>query len=361
MKAPGDRNTQAPRPVRAIYSAPLLGLFLLALFAALKVAKSLFLPIFLAFFLLILLAPIVRFLERLRIPRALGAGIVLALLLGGLGWGAYRTIEPARKWLEKAPEDLAQVERRLRSMREPVEQVAEAAEQVEKITKVGEEASTARQVELREPTLLETALSGTQETVAGLLITLVLAYFLLASGDALLLKLLAVLPRRIDPRRAAVLLRRMERDAALQLGLTSLINAVLGVAVGAALYGLGLPNPVLWGVMAALLNFVPYLGAVVGTFIIGVAAIVTFDTLWTALLSPATYLALTSIEGTLVRPLLLGRRLQLSAVAVFLGIVFWGWLWGIAGTLLAVPILTTVKVVLDAEPSLSKWGKLLGP
>jgi predicted PurR-regulated permease PerM len=131
------------------------------------------------------------------------------------------------------------------------------------------------------------------------------------------------------------------------------------VAVGTGMFLIGMPNPVLWGVIAALLNFIPYIGALLGVALVALIAFVTFDTIWMALLAPFIYLTCTTIEGQIVTPLILGRRLEMNTVAIFLAIAFWGWLWGIAGALIAVPLLVTVKVFADHVEGLAALGEFL--
>ncbi|MDP9292351.1 MAG: AI-2E family transporter, partial [Verrucomicrobiota bacterium] len=130
-------------------------------------------------------------------------------------------------------------------------------------------------------------------------------------------------------------------------------------AVGTAVYFLGLPNPILWGTMAAALNFVPYLGALTGIIAMTLGAVLSFDSLAWALVFPATYLAIATLEGNFITPFILGKSLTINPIMIFIGLMFWGWMWGIAGALLAVPILATFKIFCDHIEPLAPVGEFL--
>jgi predicted PurR-regulated permease PerM len=203
-------------------------------------------------------------------------------------------------------------------------------------------------------------MSQTRAAISGLFIMLLLLYFLLASGRLFLRKLVRVLPRFHHRRSAVKIVRHTEHDLSRYLGTMILVNIGLGVAVGVALYLLGMPNPALWGALAALLNFIPYIGPLVNVAIVGLVAVVSFDSLGEAALPPLAYLALNSIEAGLVTPAVMGWRLRLNPVAIVLAVTFWTWIWGIPGGLLAVPMLTTFKITCDHVEVLAPIGEFLG-
>ena len=187
-----------------------------------------------------------------------------------------------------------------------------------------------------------------------------LTYFLLAVGDLFLQKLVGVLPQFKDKRVAVTIARETEAQISLYLFTTTLINLGVGVVTGIAMYLLGMPNPVLWGVVAAVLNFVPYVGAVANIVLLALAAFVTFEDTGHALLVPGTFLALNLIESNLVTPMIYGNRMRLNTVALFIGLVFWWYIWGIPGAILAVPIMATIKIACDHIESLAPSGEFLG-
>ena len=202
-------------------------------------------------------------------------------------------------------------------------------------------------------TIAGALLSSTQSVLAGAVVMLILLYFLLASGDLFLRKLVRVLPKLSDKKRAIEIARQTERHVSTYLATVTLINMGLGLAVALAMKLVGMPNPVLWGVTAGLLNYIPYLGPIVTAGVLTLVAVLSFDELGRALIVPALYMVINGLEGYLVTPTLLGRRLTLNPVVIFTGLIFWGWLWGIPGALLAVPILATFKIFCDHIPPLA--------
>lgn len=342
----------------SLQSVALVVIAVLGLVYTLYFARSFFLPVTIALLLKFLLSPAVRRLQRLRMPTALAAALTLGILLAGLIGLLYMVAEPAREWLAQTPEKVELIERKLRRFRQPVEEMGRAAEQMGELTRVGE--SDAGPVQLQEPSALSALLSGGQRFVAGAAVMLILLFFLLATEDMLLRKLVRMLPRLGDRKKAVGIARQIEQTISTHLLTVSVINLCLGLAVAGALYLLGMSNPLLWGALAAALNFIPYLGAMVGTVILTGASLLAFDDLLAGLLVPAAYLLLTALEGGVITPVILGRRLSLNPVAVFLGLFFWGWLWGIAGALMAVPLMVSLKVFCDHIEPLAPLGELLG-
>jgi predicted PurR-regulated permease PerM len=337
----------------------LVGLFILAVLYTLHFAQAFLLPIVLAVLLDFLLSPVVRGLRKLRIPEPLGAAIVVLGLLAALGGGLWYLSGPASAWLARAPESMATVERKLQDLRRPVERVTEAAQQVEEATEVGEDEGT-QQVEIKGPSLSKQLFGGTATLLSAATIVVFLTYFLLAVGDLFLQKLVTVLPQFKDKKTAVTIARETEAQISLYLFTATLINLGVGVVTGLALWLVGMPNPVLWGVLAAVLNFVPYVGAVVNMVILGLAALLTFETTARALVVPGVFFVINMIEGNLVTPVIYGNRMRLNTVALFIGLVFWWYLWGIPGAILAVPIMAAIKIVCDHIESLAPVGEFLG-
>jgi predicted PurR-regulated permease PerM len=203
-------------------------------------------------------------------------------------------------------------------------------------------------------------LSETSNAVIGLVATLVLLYFLLSSGDLFLRKLVTVLPRFGDKKQAVEIAQRVQGDISHYLFTITVINIVLGIAVGGALYALGMPSPALWGTMCAVLNYIPFLGHIIGFSIIGLVALMTFGELDAAIVPPLIYAAIAFLEGQLITPMIVARRLTLNPVAVFVALIFWGWLWHIPGMLLAVPLLAATKIICDHIRPLNPIGEFLG-
>ena len=351
---------QGPIDIRSI---TLTGIFVILLFAVLRVTRDLFLPIILAFLLSFLLAPIIRKLARFHIPEALGATAVFLVVLGTVSFGIYRLSTPATEWLAKAPQSVQQIENKLRRLLRPIAVVKEVTEETtEEVGKLAGMVAKegAQTVELEQPGLGQIVLTETQEFMVGFLIMFILLYFLLASGDLFLEKMVSILPRLKDKKLAVQIVRQIEGDISTYLFTISSINAGLGVAIGFTMYLLGMPNPFLWGVMGGLLNFIPYFGAFVGLIAVTLAASLTFDTLSSLLAAPTSYFILTNLEAYLVTPMLLGQRLELNRVAIFVWLILWGWLWGAPGMLISVPLLAVIKIICDRLEPLTPIGQFLG-
>lgn len=349
-----------PRPSiaeRAVNAAT-VGLFVLAVIYTLFVARTLLLPIVLAILLSFILWPVVRALRRLRVPEALGALVVLVGLTLTVGYAFYALSGPAAAWLATAPEALRRIEQRLRVVKETVADMQAATSRVEQIATVGG-ADAERVVAVQGDSLSTLLLAGTGEIVTTTVVILVLAYFLLASGDLFLRKFMRVLPTRRDRDLLVAMAQELQDSISGYLFAVTLINAGLGVAVAVAMAVLGLPNALLWGAIAAAFNFVPYIGAAVGIACVAAASLVTFGTLGEAIVPPLVYLLLTTVEAYLITPAVLSRRFTLNPVVVLIGLLFWGWLWGIPGALIAMPLVMTIKIVCDYVPSLATVGEFL--
>ena len=339
-----------------------VGLFILGVFYTLYFAKSFFIPVAVAVLLNLLLSPVVRRLARLGVPEGLGAALVLLAALAVVGFAVLRLAAPAAEWLERAPLSIWQVQYKLSALMESVEEMRKATRELEELAQVGAQeqgAEESQTVVVEGPGLIQSVLAGTTSFVTSAFITIILLYFLLASGDLFLAKMVRVLPRLTDKKRAVEIARQAERDISRYLVTVTLVNTGLGVVTGSAMYLLGMPNAVLWGVLAGVLNFVPYLGALVTIGVLGLVAVLTFDDAGRMLLPPATFFMLTALEGQLISPMVHGRRLSLNPVVIFIGLLLWGWLWGIPGILLAVPMLATLKIVSDNIGPLAPIGEFL--
>ena len=187
-----------------------------------------------------------------------------------------------------------------------------------------------------------------------------LTYFLLASGDLFLQKLIRVLPQFKDKKRAVSIAREIEAQVSTYFLSTTAVNIGLGIVTAIAMWLLGLPNPALWGLVVALLNYMPYVGAIASLVLLGLAALLTFDTVGRALVGPLVFWALNMVESNLVTPLVLSHRLKLNTVALFIGMTFWWFVWGIPGALMAVPMMAVIKIFCDHFDSLAPVGEFLG-
>lgn len=332
-------------------------LMLIAVFATCFAAKDLLLPILLGFLIALTLSPLSRALARIGIPHwvsALALISVVGILIVVTIYFASGTVVA---WMNGAGAMGAELQNKLSGMFQQLENVRQATSDVGNISAAD---PSVQQVEVQQPTLIDSAMGVVSNTGATLAVALVLASFLLASGDMFYIKLVQSFQTMSGKKRALTMVYDIERRVSRYLLTIAIINAGLGLCVGTALYFIGMPYAYIWGIAAFLLNFLPYLGALGGVALVAALSIITFDSFSYALLAPAAYMTLTTIEGNFVTPTLVGRRMELNTVAVFLTVVLWGWLWGIAGALVAVPFLVVFKVVADNIESMQIIGNFLG-
>jgi predicted PurR-regulated permease PerM len=344
-----------------IRSLALTGLFILACFYTLYLGREFFLPLVLGLLLNFLLSPLVRWLKKIHIPEALSAILLIFSMLGLLGLGIFELATPAYNWVGQAPRSLQKVEGRLRDLKRPVQTMSKATEQVEKIAKVGGGADGSPKVQVSsQESLGARVFSQATDLAFGALVMFIFLYFLLASGDLFLRKLIRVLPSLADKKRAVDIAHQIETEISTYLTTITLINIGQGLAVWGVMALVGIPNPLLWGVLAAILNFVPFLGPLTMICVLAMVGFLTFPDLLHALMAPGAFLGLHILESYLVTPTIVGRRLTLNPVVIFLGLIFWGWLWGIAGAILAVPIMMVLKIFCEHSEALAPIGEFLG-
>jgi predicted PurR-regulated permease PerM len=276
-----------------------------------------------------------------------------------LGFGIYQLALPASEWVAQFPRTVRQIESKLRNIKLSIQKVTKASQEVEKLTDLGGGEKT-QKVEVQKSTLREAVLRPTQDFLVGAGFVFTLLYFLLASGDLFLRKVVAILPTMSDKKVAVEISRQIEHDVSAYLFAITLLNVVLGTTVGIALYFFGLPNPILWGVLAGFLHFIPYLGAIVGITVVTTVALITLENMTTVLMVPITYLGLDLLAEYLILPMVMGRRLTLNPVVILLWVIFWGWMWGIPGALMAVPLLAIVRIICDHIEPLAPIAEFLG-
>lgn len=347
---------------RGMRSFALTALLLLACFYTLYLAEGFFAPVVLAIVFNFFLSPFVRVLGKAWIPVPAAAGIVMLACVFLVGFLVYEFSGPVSEWVERAPQIMSSIATEFQKLKKPVEKVTQATEQVSNMAQVGTAAQGKKpaEVELKRPGMIDGWFSKTRDAVLELVVFLVMLYFLLSSGDLFLRKLIHVLPRFEDKKRAVLIMREIEDHISKYLLTVAMINACLGAAGGLAFWALGMPNPALWGALAFLLNFIPYLGALAEILIVGLVAAAAFPHLSHALLVPACYLGLATIEANFFTPYVMGRRLTLNPVVIFGAVTFGGFLWGILGIFLAVPALVMLKIFCDHIGPLAPIGEFLG-
>lgn len=335
-----------------------IGIFLMLFLAGIALARVFLMPVVLGFLLALVFSPVRRFLERRGLPPGVSAIGIVCALLALLLTGAVALTEPLQAWIEDAPAIGREIEMKLRDLSDPAQAVLKAGEQVNKIASA-DEGDDVQEVRLREPSVFASMATEAPSMLAQIVFTLVLLLFLLSSGDMFYEKIVHVMPTFRDKRRAMRIVYDIERNLSHYLFTITLINAGLGVAIGTAMWLIGMPNPLLFGVIGFAFNFVPYLGALSGVLIAGLVGLLTFDEISSALIPAATYFILTSTEGQFVTPYFVGRRLEMNTVVIFLSVAFWAWMWSVTGMLLAVPLLVTIRVFCDHIPQLQPLGNFL--
>jgi predicted PurR-regulated permease PerM len=361
----GPRPAEEPEdegfatPLAGVRSVMLSGIFVLMLFYTLYFAAEIVVPVVFAVLLKLLLQPGLRQLDRLRVPAPLGAAIMIALLFGVLVVAGYSLAGPATSWAHKAPESLPRLEQRLTVIRRPIDMLQQTVQQLQRITQ-GPNAGGGQSVTVKGPGMLEYLFSGTRSVVSGLGITVLMLFFLLAWGDLFMRRLVEILPTLHDKKQAVSISRDVESNISAYLLTITVMNALVGIATTVAMWVIGLPDAALWGALAFVLNYVLILGPLTGIAIFFLVGLLSFDTLWQSLLPPAAYLAIHIIEGEMVTPLLVARRFTLNPVLVMGSLIFWDWMWGIPGALLAVPMLAVFKVVCDGIRPLAAIGHFIG-
>jgi len=353
---PVEQPSEMPMP-RDWQSFALTAILVLLVLVILYFSGEVVLPIIFAFLLNLLLQPAMNALIKLHIPKTLAALFIIVLFIGTVTGIGFSLSGPAAEWISKAPQSIARLEERLSAITLPVATFQKASQDVEKFA--GGQGADATSVSLKGPGLGSVLFSGARTMVAEFATMTLLLFFLLRSGDLFLRRIVEILPTLSDKKQAVDISREITRNISGYLVTITLMNGAVGIATGLATYMFGLSNPVLWGVLAFVLNYILILAPLSGVAILFLAGLLTFDTLWLAFMPAATYLAIHATEGA-VTPLLLARRFELNPVLVIISLVFWFWMWGIAGALLAVPLLASFKIVCDRIRPLMALGHFVG-
>ncbi|MGJ8655562.1 MAG: AI-2E family transporter [Akkermansiaceae bacterium] len=401
--APDEKNSESsttrPSWVRTQFSTlnfTQIALLVLAVSYTLYFIRPVLLPVILALLLSLVLKPVHRFLCMLKIPASLGSIMIVISSLGIVTLGVYYLLAPAMNYADNLQDGA--VKERLKGIIYPIAKIqndiSDVAVSVDNLTNPVENDdellpsentdSPVKSRQLEDNQLPSTPLGNKQkESLESkspappkavkvslaqdpidelfdslkslgyhLVITLTLVYFLLAYGEKML--------RRItEVDNTAALLEEVTNEVAHYMFTITLINISLGIVIGLTMWGLGMPNPILWGTIAAALNFIPYLGAIVGTVIVFMVSATTYDNTFSIVLIPVTYYILTAIEGNLITPAILGRNFKINPIIVFLWVLCWGALWGIPGMLIGLPILMTTRIILARTTKFTRFERII--
>jgi predicted PurR-regulated permease PerM len=334
------------------------GLFALGVLAALYVASSVILPIVFALVLNLLLQPGVRLLGRLHLPRAVGALLTVLLVIGALVGLVAALSVPAANWAERLPEGIPRLEAHLQVMKGPIQALQKVIQQAEQVADAPPSRGSIVSVR-RDLGITGALFAGTRSVLDGLFTTVLVLYFLLVAGNIFLRRIVEILPTFSNKRQAVDISQQIQEDISAYLVTITAMNAAVGVTTAVAMYLCGLGDPLLWGTTAFLLNFIPILGPLFGVCIFVLVGMLSFESLWWALLPPALYFGIHLIEGESLTPMLLARRFTLNPVLIILSLVFWFWMWGMLGAILAVPMLAILKIISDRLRPLKALGHFL--
>lgn len=350
----------APRPVA---NWAVIGIFLILLFAAIATARDFMMPVTLAILLFFVFTPLRRFAQRRGISDGISAAVITLGILALVVVIATVASGPINRAASNIPSISYRLEQKFERVKDSMRELQEAAEKIDEAQKVTVDDNAAGtptiKVEQQGETTLETVVKFTPTLLGQVLFTLFLLFFMIASGDLLYLKIVQSFDSLRDKRTAYLALREIEDSLGSYLGAITVINAGLGIAVGLAMWAWDMPSPMLFGLGAFVLNFIPYIGAIAGVTISALVALVVMPGLFWPAMVALTYLALTSLEGQLITPYFVSRRLQMNTVVVFLAVALWAWLWSVIGMVIAVPVLVVLRVLAEHIPGWEKFGNFL--
>ena len=315
---------------------------LLALLYTATIIRALLIPLVLAAFIGLALNPIVAFGARHRIPRALGASVLMVGLIGAIGTGIGLLAQPALGWFHNAPRAIRSFVPKLEHLTRPLEAASRATQ-----TLVNGHPSRVAPHPAEVAITAWDVVSNAPKVLAAVLTVVLLVFFFLVYGDSLLRRLVEIGPDFRSKRHSVSIVRGIQVEVSRYILTTMVINAILGALTAGMLWLLHVSDPLLWGAVAMMANFIPYVGAIVTTTVLLLVGLIQFNQIGSALLPALCFACLTAFEGNLITPMILGRSMRLSPIAILIWLLLWGWLWGVPGALLAVPMLTSVKLIAE--------------
>jgi predicted PurR-regulated permease PerM len=346
-----------PQVVTAICLSVLAAI---AICVALFVARAYLLPLATALVFAVVLAPVCGFFEWFRIPRVIAALFAL-IFAGATAYAGFALIaQPAAHWVENAPATLDKAERQLKKLREPFKPLQDFSKEVDNLQIMPPSTPSSRSVVVQGPGLTQSLLASAQTLVIQTGFVFLLAYFFLITRDEFRLKIIAFQPTLRARVRMARVFRDMKRRVGGYIVTFSAINIVVGVATGVACWQLGLPEPAMWGGIAAILNFIPFVGPTLTIGLLALAGLATYDTILEASFPALAFMAISFVEANAVTPTIMGRRMTLNPLAIILAVSFWTWIWGPVGGLISLPLLIMFKVICDHIPAFQVVGALIG-
>lgn len=362
-------NAQEDRPVPAssagaasdnvrIIKRILLALLFFVVLGVFYFAQTVLIPLTLALLLSFVLSPLVGLLQRWHLPRALGSILILAAVVAAIAFGVTMLAQPARDWVAHAPRNIQAIERSFESVRGSIHAAQVATKEIELLARPP--TTSASTVVNSQPSLLTSMATSTPRALMAIAEVLLLVYFFLSSGNGFLRRMVEIAPGMSEKKMVVHIAREVQEEMSRYLMTVSAINLALGAATAVCMAVLGVPNPLLWGAVATVFNFAPYVGPAMTGIGLLLAASATFDSLGHALAVPGVFLTLTITEGQLITPTIIGQRLSLDPAVVFVWLLLWGALWGIVGILLAGPLIACLRIICQHVDALKPVGVLIG-
>lgn len=340
---------------------PLTGLFVLACLAVMYFASSILLPLAVSILFSLLLAPLVRFLKKIWIPSHLSAAIIVIILFFSLGYGFYSLTTTAKAWATQAPQNFNVISQKVENIMTPLKKSIIGFTQVkEQISKTANfPSNNTPEVTVKQSGFINMLLSSTKEFLFELFMIIFLLYFLLAYDDFFLRKVADFIPGKQGKEGAVFATHQIEHEIFVFLMAKVVTGIGLGVVIAISMYFFKMPDPILWGALAGILEFIPYIGVTIGTILVAITALINFDNPLIIIAVPTAFFTITSINGNFVFPLIIGKNLEIHPVIVFVGVIFWGWIWGITGALIAIPMLSVLNIICHNVKSLQKFSRFL--
>lgn len=344
---------------------PLKIIAVLAILYTLQVARDVMLPITLALIFSLLLSPVVSRLQAIHVPRSLAALTVMSICLSIAGSGVYALAKPASEWLQRVPEAVEVVREQLSSVNTSSPDVDAATRSIDSLAQEFSASANPRNPELTRVVITEAGWrSELGETAKNFgvygTLSIILLFFLLTSGEALMRRFIHSLPTQRDKAVVTQIAHRAQTQMSRYLMTITAVNIAIGCITALALYLFDFPDPALWGAVAALMRYIPYLGVSITLILLSIVSAVSYPTATAIIAVPAAYALFSAAVGQFIDPLVHGFRFSLNPIVVFLWIFFWGWLWGAPGVLLAVPLLTLFQVVCQHTERLLPLAHIIG-
>ncbi|HVV67492.1 MAG TPA: AI-2E family transporter [Gammaproteobacteria bacterium] len=357
-----DGNAEIAQKQTSKIAFATTSLLILAIIYTLYFAKALLLPIVIAVLLNFLFAPVMRVLIRIHIPRLLAALLIILVVFFVIFLGFYRLSAPVSEWLTDAPANFSQATQKINQLTLPISQsmqrLFKIQEQIEKTTHIAAEKNVP--IVNIKPGWFNIIFTNTWEFFIELGMVVIFLYFLLASHDFILYKLIRLLPYYSEKKEAVIIIRQIEQKISYFLFIKIITSIGLAIVIALAMFLLQMPHPLVWGILAGFLEFIPYIGVLIGTTAVTFSSLLIFDSFSHILLVPVVFFAICSIEGNFVLPIVLNRGLILHPLIILLGVIVFGWIWGVVGALIAIPLISIFKIICDNVKPLNLYGELLG-